>query len=74
VGFWVVVPSALYFFVPVNEQRDARSTRGDLRGDLQESSSQPSCLKQSAQLVRVFHHEKPLQIDSIGQNRGFIRL
>jgi len=48
--------------------------QGDLRGDLRDLSSQPSCLKQSAQLVRVFHHEKPLQIDSIGQNRGFIRL
>jgi len=48
--------------------------QGDLQGDLRDPSSQPSCLKQSAQLVRVFHHEKPLQIDSIGQNRGFIRL
>jgi hypothetical protein len=48
--------------------------QGDLRGDLRESSSQPSSLEQSAQLVRMFHHEKPLQIDSIGQNRGFIRL
>jgi hypothetical protein len=34
--------------------------QGDLRGDLRESSSQPSSLEQSAQLVRMFHHEKPL--------------
>jgi hypothetical protein len=47
---------------------------GDFQGDMRDLSSQPSRLEQSAQLVRMFHHEKPLQIDSIGQNRGFIRL
>jgi hypothetical protein len=34
--------------------------QGDLQGEMRDLSSQPLNLKQSAQVVRVFHHEKPL--------------
>jgi hypothetical protein len=34
--------------------------QGDLQGDMRDLSSQPLDLGQSAQVVRVFHHEKPL--------------